>query len=70
MTDAVACPKCLRTDTPVAETRPTAVFGPQTIRRRRQCVCGHRFATHEIPVESMGVVMEMWRAKGDRWRIQ
>lgn len=40
------CPKCERDDDRVVDTRP---MGPDTIRRRRRCSCGHSWSTREIP---------------------
>ena len=39
------CPICKQRETSVVDSRPTE--DGTTIRRRRQCVCGHRFTTFE-----------------------
>ena len=39
------CPICKKDDTSVVDSRPAE--DGTTIRRRRQCVCGHRFTTFE-----------------------
>lgn len=40
----IRCPVCSRTGHEVTETRR----GPNKIRRRRRCTCGHAFATVEV----------------------
>ena len=40
------CEKCEKDDDKVVDTRP---MGPDTIRRRRRCSCGHSWSTREIP---------------------
>ena len=39
------CPKCGSSDTYVLETRQTA---SGSMRRRRECGCGHKFTTYEV----------------------
>ena len=39
------CSSCKKGETSVVDSRPTE--DGTTIRRRRQCVCGHRFTTFE-----------------------
>ena len=40
----MTCPECGSPDTYVIESRASN----GTIRRRRECVCGHRFTTYEV----------------------
>lgn len=39
----VPCPKCASKDNRTIDARPAG----NTVRRRRQCICGHRFTTYE-----------------------
>lgn len=49
---AFGCPMC---DQPlrVIDSRPSTFMGARAIRRRRVCICGHRFTTFEIPADIM-----------------
>lgn len=49
---AFGCPKCEK-PLRVVDSRPSTFMGARAIRRRRVCVCGHRFTTFEIPADIM-----------------
>lgn len=55
---APPCPNCHTRDNFVKDSRPSG----KTIRRRRECPCGHRFTTYEI-TEAEIATMRAWRAK-------
>lgn len=46
----LVCPKCQQRSTSVVDSRPDQKG--EHIRRRRECVCGHRFTTLEISAEA------------------
>ena len=54
------CSSCKKGETSVVDSRPTE--DGTTIRRRRQCVCGHRFTTFErVQVRELMVVKKNGR---------
>lgn len=67
------CPSCKGEETMVKDSRPTALYGFPSVRRRRQCsdeACGHRFTTFEIEAgimhERVGRTPEFLREKVTR----
>lgn len=58
------CPKCQTTESQVLDSRD----GPDSIRRRRECLeCKHRFTTHErIEIPSVLVI----KKSGDKERFE
>ena len=52
------CSSCKKGETSVVDSRPTE--DGTAIRRRRQCVCGHRFTTFErVQFRELMVVKKM-----------
>mgnify|MGYP001424757666 CR=1 FL=1 len=45
--------KCEHLDTAVVDSRPTIMYGTETVRRRRKCKCGYRFTTYEFTLKHM-----------------
>lgn len=46
------CPACGVTKSGITETRPMGQF----LRRRRECPCGNRWSTVEIPIETADMI--------------
>mgnify|MGYP005831918787 CR=1 FL=1 len=60
MTDAIACPECMKTATRVIDSRPSYDRG--SVRRSRKCsACGCRWTTYEVDADRLALLEDQIR---------